>query len=303
MRTGRCTGAFMTAAQLAWDCQCELGEGALWNAPDQSLYFVDIKGCVVLAWTPSCAAQRRWPMPQMAGWLVPRRAGGWLAGLAQGPVALQLGAQGAVQVEWLHRLHRPDSPLRLNDAKVDARGRLWFGSMNHLDETQPQGLLYRWEAGSDPVVVDAGYGVTNGPAFSPDGRTLYHTDSLARTVYAFDLSDDGVLSRKRAWLRLDDDEGFPDGMTTDADGCLWIAHWGASRVTQRDATGRILRTVALPVAQVTNVAFGGPQLRDLFITTARTGMDAAALAAAPLAGALFVAPDVGQGTAAHAFAG
>ncbi len=293
----------MTQAQLLWDCQCQLGEGTVWSIAEQSIYFVDIKGRELLAYSPSTGERRRWAMPQMTGWLVPRRDGGWLAGFAQGVVELQLPSDGAARFEWLHRLHAPDSALRLNDAKADAQGRLWFGSMNHLDEAQPQGLFYRCCAGSAPVVVDAGYAVTNGPAISLDSRTLYHTDSLALTIYAFDLSDDGTLSNKRVWLRLNPDEGFPDGMTTDADGCLWIAHWGGSRVTQRDTVGRTIRTIQLPVPQVTNVAFGGPALRDLFISTARTGLDAGALAAAPLAGALFVVPDAGQGCAPNVFAG
>jgi len=293
----------MMQAHVLWDCRCILGEGTVWNAADASIYFVDIKGREVLAFTPSTGLQRRWSMPEVIGWLVPRRCGGWIAGFAHGVASLQLRAGGAVQSEWLHRLHEDGSPLRLNDAKVDAQGRLWFGSMNNADESCPEGVLYRWIAGRAPEIVDAGYAVTNGPTFSADGRTLYHTDSLARTIYAFDLSDVGELSNKRVWLRLDADEGYPDGMTTDAQGHLWIAHWGGSRVTQRDASGSVLQTIGLAAPQITNVAFGGPQLRDLFITSARTGMDPAALSAAPLAGALFTLPGAGSGASPYAFAG
>lgn len=293
----------MTQARLLWDCQCQLGEGVLWNAADQSVYFVDVKGCAILAYTPAGAVQRRWAMPHMTGWLVPRRSGGWMAGFGPGIAALQLHADGASHFAWLHQMHGPDSPLRLNDGKADAQGRLWFGSMNQRDEERPEGLLYRLEPGALPVEVDRGYAVANGPTFSPDGRTLYHTSSAQRTIYAFDVSASGELSNKRVWLRFEPQEGYPDGMTTDVEGNVWIAHWGGARVTQRTPDGRLLQTVPMPVPQVTNVAFGGPQLRDLYVTSARTGLDAAALAQAPMSGALFVVSDIAQGTVAHAFAG
>ena len=288
-------------AELAADCRCVLGEGAVWNAADASLYFVDIKGCEVLAHTPASGALRRWAVPQMVGWLVPRAGGGWVAGFAQGVVALTL--ETSVRHEWLHRVHDEGSPMRLNDAKADAAGRLWFGTMNNDDERRPDGKLYRCVAGSAPEVVDAGYGVTNGPTSSTDGRTLYHTDTLRRTIYAFDVAASGELSNKRVHVTLCDDEGHPDGMCTDADGHLWVAHWGGSRVTQRDAAGRVLRRIAVDAPQVTNVAFGGADLSDLYITTARIGMDDDALARTPHAGGLFVARGAGRGRLPASFAG
>ena len=293
----------MADVELIWDCRCELGEGALWSVRDATLYLVDIRGCAVLAHSPTGATQRRWDMPQRIGWLVPRRSGGWVAGFAQGVAGLDLHPDGTSQIQWLHTLHEADSPLRLNDAKVDAQGRLWFGTMNVVDNTRNESVLYRLRPGGVPEVADAGYGVTNGPAFSPDGRTMYHTDTMARTIYAFDLNDDGAVSNKRVWVRLRTEEGYPDGMTTDADGNLWLAHWGGSRVTQRDVQGRVIRTVPLPVPQVTSLAFGGTQLQDLYITTARVGLPTIALTEAPLSGGLFMLSAAGQGVAPNAFAG
>jgi xylono-1,5-lactonase len=291
----------MIEAELVWDCRCRLGEGTVWNAADASLYFVDIKGREVLAYTPANGAQRRWALPHMIGWLVPREQGGWLAGFQQGVAALQLEPE--VRIDWLHRLHEENSPMRLNDAKADAHGRLWFGSMNDADEKRPDGKFYRWSAGSAPVQVDAGYGVTNGPTFSADGRTLYHTDSVASTIYAFDLAPSGELSAKRQWVSFSADEGFPDGMTTDANGAVWVAHWAGSRVTQRDAKGRVVRTIDVAAPRVTNAAFGGPQLADLYITTARAGLDDAGLTRAPNSGGLFVARGAGRGVMPHRFRG
>ena len=286
--------------ELVWDCACQLGEGALWNAADASLYFVDILGREVLAFTPASGAQRRWAVPQMIGWIVPRAGGGWLAGFRQGIAALTLEPE--VKVEWLQRLHAEDSPLRLNDAKADADGRLWFGTMR-IDETGNAGRFYRWVNGGAPEVVDDGYGVSNGPAFSPDGHTVYHTDSAAATIYAFDLSSDGGLSRKRTFVEFGKYQGFPDGMTTDAAGHVWVAHWAGSRVTQRDLSGRVLKTLVVPAPNVTNVAFGGPGLNDLYITTARLHLADGALAQSPRSGGLFVARGVGPGRLPGVFAG
>jgi sugar lactone lactonase YvrE len=291
----------MTQASLVWDCRSRLGEGTVWNAADGSLYFVDIRGREVLAFTPATGAQRRWPVPQMIGWLVPRADGTWLAGFEQGVAALTLDP--VVALAWLQRLHAPGSAMRLNDAKADAAGRLWFGTMNDADMTRPDGCLLRWRAGEPPTVVDTGYGVSNGPAMSPDGHTLYHTDTLQRTIHAFDLDADGGLSNKRVWVRFDADEGYPDGMTTDTEGCVWVAHWGGSRVSCRDAAGRVLRTIGVAAPQVTNVAFGGPGLTDLYISTARDGLGATALEHAPAAGGLFVAAGAGRGRPAGIFAG
>ena len=242
-------------------------------------------------------------MPYKVGWLVPRRAGGWLAGFDQGVAALRLHEGGGTTVEWLHRLHDADSPMRLNDAKADTKGRLWFGSMNDIDTSAGEGVFYRLTGAAPPMPVDSGYGVTNGPTFSADGRTLYHTDSVAATIYAFDVSDAGELSNKRVWCRFQLGEGYPDGMTTDAEGHVWVAHWGGARVTRRDARGAVVRTVEVDAPNVTNVTFGGPRFSDLFITTARDGLGAAALAAAPLSGALFVLRDAGHGAAAECFDG
>lgn len=289
-------------SELVWDARCRLGEGAVWHPEDASIYFVDVKGREVLRWSTEGGAGRRWPMPQQTGWLVPRRRGGWLAGLQQGVAALELEPE--VRHGWLHRLHDDASPMRLNDAKADASGRLWFGTMNDEDLEQPDGALYRLSGTGTPEVVDRGYRVTNGPAFSPDGATMYHNDTVARRIHAFDVAADGALSNKRVWAELNRYEGHPDGIATDAEGHVWVAHWAGSRVTQRDArSARVLRTVVVPAPNVTSIAFGGPGLVDLYITTARSGVGDSALAQSPLSGALFVARGVGPGRLAEAFDG
>jgi xylono-1,5-lactonase len=287
-----------------WDAQCVLGEGCVWLESEQALYFVDIKGQAIHAWTPATAQQRSWPVPEKIGWLVPRRSGGWVAGLQSGVAALTLNAQGAnpPDIQWLHRLHEADSPMRLNDAKADAQGRLWFGSMHNVDDTQALGKFYRLDPDNHLSVVDEGYGVTNGPTFSLDGKTLWHTDSAAQKIYAFDVNADGSLSGKRLWLQFSTDDGYPDGMTTDALGQLWIAHWSAAQVTCHDPlSARVLQTITFDAPLITNVCFGGEALQDLYITSARVGLSPEVLAQHPLSGALFMVKSVGQGLPANYF--
>ena len=176
----------------------------------------------------------------------------------------------------------PDRPgNRLNDGKADARGRLWVGSMDDAEEA-PAGSLYRIDPDGAVSRVDEGYTVANGPALSPDGRTIYHTDSAARTVYAFDVGRDGSLSGKRAHIRFSEGDGYPDGMTCDAEGGLWIAHWDGGRVSRFLPDGRLDRAIPLPVSRVTSCVFAGPDLDRLFVTTASHGRPEE-----PLAGALF----------------
>ena len=299
------TAAFsVPRAERAWDARCLLGEGCVWDVAGQRLLFVDIKQPAVHAYTPTTGATQRWAMPEKIGWLLPRRQGGWLAGLASGVATLTWPAGGDAatdpELTWLHRLHERGSPMRLNDAKADARGRLWFGTMNNQDEQQPVGRLYRLDADGTLHVVDEGYHVTNGPTFSRDGRTLFHTDSVQRRIYAFDVDDRGALHRKRVWKRIeggDTEEGYPDGMCTDVDDHLWVARWGAGCVTRLDPDGREVARIATGAPRTTNCAFGGPAFADLYITSARIGLDAAALAAAPDSGALFVARAAGRGCA------
>jgi sugar lactone lactonase YvrE len=180
----------------------------------------------------------------------------------------------------------PDRPgNRLNDACVDAKGRLWFGSMDD-EEKEVAGRLYRQTA-NGPVACDGPYLVTNGPAVSADARTLYHVNSAGQTVYAFDVAGDGTLSNKRVFLRIDEKDVYPDGPTIDAEGCIWIALWGGWAVNRYDTGGRLIGSVRLPCANVTKAAFGGADLRTMYITSACGTLSAAQREAQPLAGGLF----------------
>ena len=272
-----------TRPVCVWPAEAILGESVLWHSAQQCVYWVDIKRPAVHAYDPVSGKRSTWPMPEPIGCIAPRRVGGFIAGLKSGLALLDLDTDGISPVAN----PEPDCPgNRFNDGKCDDRGRFWAGTMDDA-VVSPSGWLYRLDPNGRCQAMDGPYVCTNGPAFAPGFRTLYHTDTIGRTIYAFDLSREGMLSHRRVFARFGPDDGYPDGMTTDRDGFVWVAHWGGWRVTRFAADGRIDSTIRLPVAQVTNCAFGGSDLGTLYITSAREGLDAAALARQPLAGGLF----------------
>lgn len=270
----------LSSLSCVWPLQCTLGEGPLWW--DNALWFTDIKRKKVHRFDPARGQGQSWPAPSEVGFLAPLENGHFIAGTKTGlqdfdPVS---GAFTPI------REVEPDCPAnRLNDGAVDRRGRLWFGSMDDA-EGKPSGKLYRLDRGR-LTAMDAGYVITNGPAFSPDGRTLYHTDTLERLIYAFDLGEDGSLTGKRVFVEIEAGAGFPDGPVVDAEGCLWTGLFGGWGVRRYSPNGKLLESVGFPVANVTKLAFGGADLTTVYATTARKGLDAAALTDQPLAGGLF----------------
>ena len=263
-----------------WPLSCSLGEGPLWW--NGVLWFTDIKQKMVHVFDPGGKASRSWATPSELGFLAPLAHGHFIAGTNAGLLDFD-PASGAFTPL---RAVEPDCPdNRLNDGAVDPRGRLWFGSMDD-GEAQPSGKLYCFQRG-ELLVMDSGYVITNGPAFSPDGMVLYHTDTLARRIYAFDLSPDGALANKRLFVEIEEGAGYPDGPVVDKEGCLWTGLFGGWGVRRYSPQGKLEQVVPFPVANVTKIAFGGPDLKTVYATTARKGLDAEALAAQPLAGGLF----------------
>ncbi|WP_395700280.1 SMP-30/gluconolactonase/LRE family protein [Aquabacterium sp.] len=293
----------LSAPRCLWDAGTTLGEGACWSGREQALYWVDILQGRLMCCDAAGGARREWRFDDTVSALAERRDHPGLALTLRRGLALFEPASGQLQ-----RLHEPEPERagnRFNDGKCDARGRFWAGSMDFGCEA-PTGAWYRFDAQGQAVrVADVGWPVTNGPTWSRDGRTMYTNHTVAREVLAWDFDpDSGSIARPRVWLRFGPHDGLPDGMTTDADGRLWIAHWGAACVTCHDPdTAAELLRVPLPTAHITNVAFGGPAQRTLFITSARFGLDAAQLAAEPLAGALFAIDTEVTGLPANTFAG
>jgi D-xylonolactonase len=279
--------ATMNETRLAMALGAQLGEGLHWDASTQRLWGVDIHGMRLWCWDLTSPASPVWQLAQRVGWVLPTaQAGKLLLGL-QGGFALADSAD-PTRFEWLHQPFLLNPALRLNDAKADATGAVWAGSLNNDDESQAQGCLYRLRPAGDLAVVDTGYTVANGPAINADSTLMLHTDSGRRTIYAFDLdAPAGKLTNKRVWKVFAEDEGYPDGMCFDADGAVWVAHWGVGCISRFAPDGRLMRRIALPASNVTNVCFAGLALDRLFVTTARFGLADAALQLQPHAGDLF----------------
>jgi xylono-1,5-lactonase len=188
----------------------------------------------------------------------------------------------AVEIVEVVHPERDQSDNRFNDGKTGPDGRYWAGTM-HEPEESATGCLYAFSADGTYAVLDSGYRVANGPAFSPDGSVVYHTDSVRQEVYAFDLAGDGLLENKRVFVRFADGEGHPDGMTTDRHGNLWVAMWDGARVEQLSAEGARLGTVSIPTRRPTSCTFVDPDCTEMFVTSASVG----ASSEDSLAGGLF----------------
>ncbi|HEX8445684.1 MAG TPA: SMP-30/gluconolactonase/LRE family protein [Sphingomonas sp.] len=280
-------------AEPVWDVGAELGEGPVWVERDRALWFTDIKRRKLHRFDPATGGQLSWDAPDMPGFCLPAADGGFVVGLSDGLHRFDPGTGAFAPLAEVEP-HLPRN--RLNDAVVDPAGRLWFGTMDN-GESDASGALYRLHADGVPRVMGGQCTITNGPAVSPDGRILYHVDTLGRTIHAFDLDEAGRLSGQRVFATIDPADGHPDGVSMDADGHVWVGLYGGWSARRYAPDGTLVDSVRFPVANVTKVAFGGPDLCTAFATTARQGLDAEALAAQPLAGALFAFPVTTPGLA------
>lgn len=265
--------------ELVWDVKAELGEGPVWIARDRAVWFVDIKGRRLHRHGHDDGSQASWEAPDQIGFALPAEDGSLICGVRGGLHRFD-PSSGAFRLIQAVEADRPGN--RLNDGFVAPDGSLWFGSMDDA-EAAKTGALYRWTGGRLER-MDDGYGVTNGPALSPDGRTMYHHDTLAKVIYAYDHAA-GRITDRRLFATIED--GYPDGPCVDADGVLHVGLFGGWGVDRFDAEGRRLERISLPVPAVTKACFAGDDLRTLYFTTAWMGMDSDLRAATPTAGGLF----------------
>jgi sugar lactone lactonase YvrE len=268
--------------ECVWPLGALLGEGPMWSAAEGVLWFVDIKGNRIHAFNEATGATRSFVTPESAAFVYGDSRGAMLCGLRSGLFRFEPDSN---RFDLLVKVDAEHPANRLNDGYVDAQGRLWFGTMDD-EQRQPTGSLYRF-AHDQLERMDEGYVITNGPAMSPDGRVLYHVDTQRRCVYAFDVGLNGALSGKRLFARIEEPDVYPDGPAVDVAGNVWLAVFGGWGVRCYSPHGELLRTIEMPVAQCTKAAFGGPDLRTLYITTAAVGLSDAQRAGQPLAGGLF----------------
>ncbi len=265
-------------SRLIWPVETMLGEGPAWIR-DQ-LWFVDIKGGKLHRYDPSSQERKSFEVGGAPSFVVPTDGD-----------ALLVGDGGALRLFDGETLGAPIATIampahnRTNDATVHASGHLWFGTMDD-QERAASGAVYRFD-GETIRAVGGECTITNGPAISPDGRTLYHVDTLAGTIVAFDIAGDDALTDGVLFATIAPEDGNPDGVTVDSEGSVWVGLWGGWEARRYAPDGTLQARVALPCANVTKVAFGGPDLRTGYVTTARAGLSAGQLAEQPLAGGLF----------------
>jgi D-xylonolactonase len=284
--------------RCVWNAHAQLGEGPLWSVNEQALYWVDILNCRLHRLSHD-NEQRTWELDGEISSVCERaESSGVIATLRYGFAFFD------PETHSLTHLVKPEINFpahRFNDGKCDQRGRYWAGSV-HFDCNVPVGSLYCLSPDLSVTQVDTGYTVTNGPTWSADQTLMYYNDSALGRVYVFDFDlESGTVSNKRLFLQFSEEDGSPDGMTTDAEGGLWIAHWGASKVTRHDRHGNVMQTIQLPCSQITSCAFGGADLQTLFITSAAAGLSDTQLEREPLAGGLFAVDLNIEGVPANTF--
>jgi len=291
----------MAEVELVLDAHAVLGEGAAWSVERQRLYWVDIFGRMVHVYNPVDGSDRAIPVGQAIGTLAPRQKGGLVLALKAGIYFMDETSGGLEQV-CAPESHLPNN--RFNDGKCDPAGRFWAGTMSDKSESGA-GALYRLDADLSVHKMVDHITTSNGMIWSLDARTMYYIDTPTRTVWAFDYDNaTGALSRRRAAITIPKEEGGPDGMTIDAEGMLWVAMWEGWQVNRYNPlTGQKLASIPVPVARVTSMAFSGPDLDTLYITTAQMKDPDAERERQPHAGGLFkIKPGV-RGVPGFSFAG
>lgn len=281
--------------RVAVACGCVLGEGPVWDHRSGTLLWVDIKAPALWRWTPKTGQTSTLPVPEAIGFIVlTKNPDVVIAGLKSGLARLRV-SDGDIQPIVAPEPDRPEN--RINDGFVGPEGSLYFGT---LDEggSAPSGDFYRFD-GKDLVRFHGGFVTTNGPAASPDGRTLYTVDTRGLAISAHAMSE-GLLGAAKDFARFEEGWGRPDGLAVDAEGHVWSCHWGGSRITRFAPDGSVERTLPVPTALVTKCAFGGPDLTTLYITTASEGRDPHF---DPMAGHLFSVETGIKGLPANLFAG
>ncbi|MEV7731238.1 SMP-30/gluconolactonase/LRE family protein [Streptomyces sp. NPDC088921] len=278
-----------TKYDVAVRAEATLGEGPTWDG--ERLLWIDILGARLHTYDPVSGHRTVRVLDQHIGAVKPRAGGGLVLNLRDGVALLDPDDS----FRWLH--HEPVPGRRANDAAVAPDGSLWAGTMRY-DEAPGGGTLSRITGdGTHRTVLDD-VAVSNGTGWSPDGRLMYYIDSPTRRVDVLD-HESGRLSDRRPFVVIEDGAGFPDGLTVDADGCVWVALWDGGAVRRYTPDGTLDHVITLPTPRVTACAFGGPDLTDLYVTTARVGLDAPH----PVAGSLLVVPGAGKGVAQQPFAG
>ncbi|WP_081881592.1 SMP-30/gluconolactonase/LRE family protein [Bosea sp. LC85] len=270
---------------LPWGAH--LAEGPVWSVREKRLYWVDILAPSINRFDPATGANEEVVLPRLVSAVVGRRDGGLMA-------LTQAGLEGFDFASGtLTPLVDPEAEIsdnRFNDGKCDRQGRLWAGTMR-LDASRTSGSLYAIKPDLSWERHESGLTVANGLDWSPDGRTFYFADSAPGRIYAYDFDETaGQLKRRRIFVEIDAASGRPDGLAVDAEGFVWCAIWDGWCLHRYAPDGSLVREVKLPIPRPTSIAFGGDDLKTLFITSARVRLPSRILTEAPFSGGLFTLP-------------
>ena len=290
----------LSTPDVVLNCKADLGEGPIWDPDSQTLYWVNILANELHIFDPASGKDRHIDCGQMVGTVVGRKSGGLMVAMTNGFASVNLETE-----EIRHIVDPENNPeARFNDGKCDPAGRFWAGSLP-LSENVPEGSLYSLETDLSVKKRLSQITIANGIVWTSDHKTMYYIDTPTMKVDAYDYDiETGDLSNHRVAVTVPEEFGWPDGMAIDVEDKIWVGHWGGWQITRFDPlTGETLQVIKLPVAQVTACAFGGPDLNRLYITTAKTGLDAAALEKQPHAGNLFVIDVDVSGVPSDKFAG
>ncbi len=256
-----------------------LGEGPVWSAAEQRLYWFDIKGRRLAWYEPAAQESGSFDLPMRASAAVVRAGGGLLAATEQGLAAIA-PSEGTIKLLQPYEL---GEGFRTNDGKIDMEGRFWWSTMDDDGGKRP-GSVFRTAPGGKTERVLTGIHIPNTVSFSPDGSKLYMADSKLQTLFVHDTAD---LSQAAEFAHTRGTEASPDGSAVDAEGYLWNAQWGGWRIVRYSPDGKVDRVIQMPVEQPTSCAFGGPDLSTLYVTSAWDELSDDARAEQPLAGGLF----------------
>jgi sugar lactone lactonase YvrE len=264
--------------QLLLDAKATLGECPAWDAKTQTLYWVDILEKRIYAGTELLAQ-----LDDYIGCLAPCKNGNLLLGMRSSFADLRADSSQQTVLAALNER----ATNRINDGKCDPAGRFLAGTMD-MNETDPNGALYSFDGKQTTRLLD-GITISNGLAWSPDHKTFYYTDTPTRKVQAFDYDlATGQIANPRTAIHVPDTLGWADGMTSDTDGNLWIALWAGAQVTKwNPRTGQLLEQIPVPAFQTSSCVFGGKDMNELYVTSARKGMSEENLKKYPLSGGLF----------------
>ena len=266
-------------AELIVDARNAVGECPVWVPEENALYWVDIPAGGLQRWSAETGHVHAWRAPQMLACIARHRDGGWVAGMESGFFHLHPHNDGSLDSNLLAPVEHTRTDMRLNDGRCDRQGRFWAGSMVlNMGANAADGMLYRYSAGQHgPLDAQlSGFIVPNGLGFSPDGRTMYLSDShpLVQQIWAFDYdTDSGTPSNRRLFVDMHQFPGRPDGAAVDAEGGYWICANDAGLIHRFTPDGRLDRSLAVPVKKPSMCAFGGSRLDTLFVTSIRPGDD------------------------------